>query len=183
MPRIGKKPVDIPQGVEVTINGQHVVVKGPKGVLERDFHHRVIFDKKEKVINVTVRKPEEKRSRELWGSSRVLLNNMIEGTTKEFTKQLEIKGVGYRASLSGKKLVLNVGYSHPVEFDIPASIEIKVDKNIITVSGIDKQLVGQVAAQIRDIKKPEPYKGKGIKYVDETIRRKAGKVVKTAGSA
>jgi len=182
MTRIGKQPIVIPKGVDVKIDNQRVVVKGPKGVLERDFHGRISFERNDNIIKAIVKNPEEKRSRELWGLSRVLLYNMIEGVTKGFSKQLEINGVGYRASVAGKKLTLSVGYSHPVEFDIPEEIEIKVEKNIITVAGIDKQLVGQAAAQIREIKKPEPYKGKGIKYIDEVIRRKAGKVVKTAGT-
>ncbi len=183
MPGIGKKPVELPEGVEVTIEGRHVQVKGPKGMLERDFHKRIIFEQEGAVITVSIHKPDEKRSRELWGTSRVLLANMVEGVTKGFEKKLEINGVGYRASVSGKKLVLNVGYSHPVEFDIPEDLQVSVEKNIITIAGIDKQHVGQVAALIRETKKPEPYKGKGIKYVDEVIRRKAGKVVKTAGAA
>jgi len=180
MPRIGKKPVIMPAEVEVIIDGQSVTVKGPKGTLKFDFHHRVVFEKKDNQILVKVRKEDEKRSRELWGTSRVLLANMIEGVTKGFEKKLEISGVGFRAAISGKKLTLQVGFSHPVEFSIPEGIEIKVEKNIIIVSGIDKQLVGETAARIRAIKKPEPYKGKGIKYIDEVIRRKAGKVVKTA---
>ena len=178
MPRIGKKPVIITPGVEVVIDGQRVTVKGPKGALEFAFHHRVVFEKKDNQIAVTVRKENEKRSRELWGTSRVLLANMIEGVTKGFEKKLEISGVGFRAAVSGRKLTLQVGFSHPVEFSIPEGIEIKVEKNIIIVSGIDKQLVGEMAARIRAIKKPEPYKGKGIKYSDEILRRKAGK---TAG--
>jgi large subunit ribosomal protein L6 len=172
----------MPAEVEVVIDGQSATVKGPKGTLKFDFHHRVVFEKKDSQILVTVRKEDEKRSRELWGTSRVLLANMIEGVTKGFEKKLEISGVGFRAAVSGKKLTLQVGFSHPVEFSIPEGIEIKVEKNIIIVSGIDKQLVGETAARIRAIKKPEPYKGKGIKYVDEVIRRKAGKVVKTAAA-
>ncbi|MBU0597949.1 50S ribosomal protein L6 [Patescibacteria group bacterium] len=183
MARIGKKPVSIPADVEVKINNQFISVKGPKGSLERNFHHRTIFEQKGDEIHVSVRKPNEKRSREIWGTTRVLLANMVLGVTKGFEKKLEINGVGFRASITGKKLVLNVGFSHSVEFIIPENIEAKVEKNIISVAGIDKQVVGEVAAQIREIKKPEPYKGKGIKYVDEVIRRKAGKVVKsTAGT-
>jgi large subunit ribosomal protein L6 len=180
MTRVGKKPIKIPVGVEIKIDNQHMTVKGPKGVLERNFHKRVIFEKEGDMLLVNVRKPEEKRSRELWGLSRVLAANMVEGVTTGFSKKLEINGVGYRASISGKKLILNVGYSHSVELETPNEIEVKVEKNIITVSGIDKQLVGQIAAEIREVRKPEPYKGKGIKYVDEVIRRKAGKVMKTA---
>ncbi len=182
MPRIGKKPIPVPSGVEVKVEGRQVTVKGPKGTLNDVFHKRVQFEQKDNTIFVTIKKPDEKRSRELWGLSRVLVANMVEGVTKGFSKQLEVNGVGYRASMSGKKLVLHVGYSQPVEFEIPEGIEVKVEKNVITVSGINKQQVGQIAAQIREIRKPEPYKGKGIKYMDEQIRRKAGKVVKTAGA-
>ncbi|MFA6098777.1 MAG: 50S ribosomal protein L6 [Patescibacteria group bacterium] len=182
MPRVGKKPISIPAGVEVNIQAQHVLVKGPKGTLEKDFHHRVIFVKKDSIITVDVSKPEEKRSRELWGLSRVLLANMIEGVTKGYEKKLEINGVGYRASVAGKKIVLILGYSHPIEFPIPEELEAKIEKNVITISGMDKQMVGQIAAEIRDLRKPEPYKGKGIRYIDEVVRRKAGKVVKAAGA-
>ncbi len=182
MPRIGKQPVVIPDGVTMTIDGQHVTVQGPKGTLERDFHERISFDQSDNQVAVSVSSPDEKTSRELWGTSRVLLSNMVEGVTKGYSKKLEVNGVGYRAAVSGKKLTLNVGYSHPVNFEPPAGIDIKVEKNIITVSGIDKQSVGQVAAQIRSVRKPEPYKGKGIKYIDEVIRRKAGKVVKSASA-
>lgn len=182
MPRIGKQPISIPNDVEVKINEQNVIVKGAKGQLQREFHRRIIFENKDQVINVTVRKPEEKRSRELWGTSRMLLFNMITGVTQGFSKQLEINGVGYKAVIAGKKLTLLVGYSHPVDIEVPDGLEVTVQKNIITVSGIDKQAVGQLAAQIRQVRKPEPYKGKGIKYIDEVIRRKAGKVVKAAGA-
>lgn len=182
MTRIGKKPVDIPNGVDIKINDQNIAVKGPKGNLERDFHRRIIFEKKDNIVLVNVRKVEEKRSRELWGLSRVLLANMVKGVSEGFSKQLEINGVGYKAAISGKKLILNVGFSHQVELEVPNGLEVKVEKNLITVSGIDKQLVGQFAAQIREVKKPEPYKGKGIKYIDEVIKRKAGKVAKAAGA-
>ncbi len=182
MPRIGKQPVTIPDGVTVTIDGRSVEVKGKKGTLQRTFHERIHFAQADGQVTVTVDHPEEKTSRELWGTSRVLLQNMVLGVTEGFSKQLEVNGVGYRAEASGKKLTLNLGYSHPIVFAVPEGIETKVEKNVITVSGIDKQLVGQVAAQIRDFRKPEPYKGKGIKYIDEVIRRKAGKVVKSAGA-
>ena len=182
MSRVGKKPIDITKDVEVKIDGQHVFVKGPKGTLENDFHRRVDFDMKENEIIVSVKTPEEKKSRELWGLTRMLVSNMIEGVTKGFEKQLEINGVGYKAESSGKKITIHAGYSHPVDLEAPEGLEVKVEKNIITVSGINKQAVGQFAAQIREVRKPEPYKGKGIKYVTETIRRKAGKVVKAAGA-
>lgn len=182
MPRVGKKPISIPTGVEATLNGQTLTVKGPKGTLSFVFHHRVKCTQADNQLVVTVNNPDEKKSRELWGTSRVLAANMITGVTAGFSKQLEISGVGFRAAVSGNMLTLQVGFSHPVEFSVPEGIAIKVEKNIITVSGIDKQLVGQTAARIRDIKKPEPYKGKGIKYVGEVIRRKEGKVVKAAGA-
>jgi len=181
MTRIGKQPVPIPKGVEVKIDDQKVTVKGPKGSLEFDFHRRVNFEMKDDQILVSVNRPEEKKSRELWGLSRVLISNMVKGVSEGFSKQLEINGVGYKAAVAGKKLTVNAGYSHPIDMEAPEGLEVKVDKNIITVSGIDKQAVGQFAAKIRDIRKPEPYKGKGIKYMDEQIRRKAGKVVKAAG--
>lgn len=182
MSRIGRKPILIPEGVQVSIDEHSIVVRGPKGELKQQFRSRIQFEIKDSQVIVTVEHPDNRKSRELWGLSRVLLANMIEGVTKGFEKKLELIGVGYRASLSGKKLVLNVGYSHPVEFLIPENIEVKVDKNIIMISGINKQQVGEVAARIRSVKKPEPYKGKGIKYIDEVIRRKAGKVMKAAGT-
>lgn len=178
MSRIGKKPIIVPTGVTVQIEGQKVNVKGQKGELSFNFHRLVNFEKHDGIVKVSVKKTEDKKSRELWGLSRVLLSNMIEGVTKGFQKKLEINGVGYRAAVAGQKLNLELGFSHPVEFMLPKGIEAKVEKNIITISGIDKQLVGETAARIRALRKPEPYKGKGIKYVDEVIRRKAGKVVK-----
>jgi large subunit ribosomal protein L6 len=130
-----------------------------------------------------VKNPEDKDDRSLWGLFRVLINNMVEGVVKGFEKKLEINGVGYKAAVTGRKLILNVGFTHPVEFVIPDQIEIKVEKNLVTIAGVDKQKVGQVAAEIRAIRKPEPYKGKGIKYLEEIIRRKAGKSAKTGPEA
>lgn len=178
MSRIGKKPIDIPDGVTVKIDDHTVTVGGPKGKLSQKFPPRVFLEQKEKQIYVSVKEPKEKTERALWGLFRVLIANMIEGVTQGFEKKLEVKGIGFKIGLTGKKLILNVGFSHPVEFELPDGIEGKVEKNVITVSGIDKQLVGDTAARIRSIKKPEPYKGKGIKYVDEIIRIKPGKVVK-----
>jgi len=185
MSRIGKKPIDIPQGVEAKINvddsGAPVVsVKGPKGTLTVSLTNKIKVENKDSQLVFEVKNEEDKYERSLWGLSRTLVNNAILGVTEGFGKELEINGVGFKAAVSGKKLVLNVGFSHPVDYPIPEGISIEVDKNIIKVSGIDKQLVGQVSAEIRAIKKPEPYKGKGIKYSDEQIRRKAGKVVKSA---
>lgn len=179
MSRIGKKPIDIPDGVQVTIDGQNVKVKGPKGELEQNIHPSIKVELKDKQLMVTIG-IDHKKANAFWGLSRTLINNLIIGVTEGFEKQLEVNGVGYKASVSGKKLVLNVGYSHPVEFDMPEGIEPKVDGNVITISGIDKQKVGEVAANIRKVRKPEPYKGKGIKYIDEVIMRKVGKAAKAA---
>jgi len=178
MSRIGKKSIVVPDGVEVKINGQNFSVKGLKGSLELVLHNKVQVEINDKEINVTVKNPEVKEERSLWGLSRTLIYNTIVGVTEGFSKQLEINGIGYKSAVQGEKLILNVGYSHQVEYSIPKGIEIKVEKNVITVSGINKQEVGQVAAEIRSIKKPEPYKGKGIKYIDEVIRRKVGKAIK-----
>jgi len=180
MSRIGKKPINLPAGVEVNINGTLVSVKGPKGDLKQEIHPLVQIIKNDKEITLTIKDMEDKKQNSLWGLSRTLVSNMVEGVVTGFSKQLEINGIGFKAAVTGNNLVLNVGFSHQVEYQIPVGINITVDKNIITVSGIDKQSVGQSSAEIRSIKKPEPYLGKGIKYVDEVIRRKAGKVVKTA---
>jgi large subunit ribosomal protein L6 len=148
--------------------------------LDLKVHPKVMVAKTKNEIKISVKNPEEKRQAALWGLHRNLINNMVIGVTEGFSKQLEISGIGFKATLEGNDLVLNVGHSHPVKFKIPEGIEVKVEKNIITISGIDKQKVGQVAAEIRAIRKVEPYKGKGIKYVGEQVRRKAGKqAVKT----
>ncbi len=174
MSRIGKEPVAIPSGIDVSLDGTVIVAK--KGNLEKrlETHGRVGVDIGEKEVKLT-RVDETKQSSAYWGTYRALLNNIFIGLDKGFTKSLEINGVGYRASVSGKTLELQLGFSHPVNYEIPEGIDIKVDKNIITVSGTDKQQVGQVAAVIRSFRPPEPYKGKGIKYTDEVIIRKAGK--------
>jgi len=182
MSRIGKLPISIPEGVQVKIENDLIFVKGPKGELTQKIHPNVKIEKKDNNIFVSVKNPNNRDDRSLWGLFRTLVSNMADGVTKGFEKKLEIKGVGFRASVTGKNLILNVGFSHQVQFPIPEGIEIKVEKSTISVSGFDKQLVGATAADIRAIKKPEPYKGKGIKYIDEVIRRKAGKVVKAAGS-
>lgn len=175
MSRIGKRPVTIPTGVSVEINDHLVVVKGPKGQLSREFRPEVSLVMEENEITVN-RANDEKFVRSLHGLSRTLLSNMVVGVSTGFTKQLELVGVGYRAQMAGSKLVLNMGYSHPVEFDPPKGIEFAVDgTNKVRVMGIDKQLVGDLAADIRAVRPPEPYKGKGIKYQGEVIRRKAGK--------
>jgi large subunit ribosomal protein L6 len=182
MSRIGKLPIPIPDGVTITIDQAGVAVKGPKGTLNFAVPSRVMVNQADNQILVTVKNPDLQDDRALWGLVRMMVANMVTGVTAGFTKKLEINGVGYRAAVTGKNVTLNVGYSHPVEFAIPDGIEITVEKNVVSISGIDKQLVGETAAKIRSIRKPEPYKGKGIKYSDEVIRRKAGKVVKAAGA-
>ena len=178
MSRIGFKPIDLPAGVELKIDGNTVSVKGPKGQLQQAIPEgiRLVQDNN----TVTVERPnEEKYYKALHGLTRSLVANMVEGVTKGFSKTLEINGVGYRAAKQGNKLVLTIGYSHPIEFDAIPGIEIEVPApNRIVVKGIDKQQVGQVAAEIRGVREPEPYKGKGIKYENEIIRRKAGKAGK-----
>lgn len=184
MSRVGKKPINIPQGVEVKIAQTDALykvnIKGPKGSLDTLLPSGVSAQQKDNQILLSVKNPEVGADKALWGLARSLVNNAVVGVTEGFSKGLEINGVGFKVALQGKKLVLNVGFSHPVEYNLPEGITAEVDKNNIKIFGIDKQLLGQVAAEIRAIKKPEPYKGKGIKYVDEQIRRKAGKVVKAA---
>lgn len=182
MSRIGKLPIPIPDGVTVAIDGRAVSVKGPKGQLALTLHEHVTVQQADHQATVTVQQPDVQSDRALWGLTRMLVANMITGVTKGYEKKLEINGVGFKAQVSGQQLILNLGFSHPVEFPIAPGITMTVEKNVITVAGIDKQLVGETAAKIRSLKKPEPYKGKGIKYIDEVIRRKAGKVVKAAGA-
>jgi large subunit ribosomal protein L6 len=175
MSRIGKRPVPLPKGVTATIEGQTVKVKGPKGELKATLVDHVEPSMDEGGVLVAPR-DESKRARSAWGLSRTLVNNMVTGVSKGYTSQLEINGVGYRAAIQGKNLQLQLGYSHDVVFPIPAGIDIKCEKpTSITISGIDKQLVGHVAAVIRDYRPPEPYKGKGVKYAEEFIQRKEGK--------
>lgn len=175
MSRIGKQLITIPEGIEVKLEPGKIIVKGPKGELQQEIHPWVKVEQKGDKLIVLVKDPEEKKNRSLWGLFRRLIANMISGVTKGFSKQLEITGIGYKAAVQGDVLILHLGHSHPVEYKIPASIEIEVKKNIITISGVDKQRVGQTTAEIRALRKPEPYKGKGIKYVGEIIRRKVGK--------
>ncbi|KNZ69466.1 50S ribosomal protein L6 [Thermincola ferriacetica] len=175
MSRIGKQPVIIPQGVEVKVDGNVVTVKGPKGQLVKEFHKDMLITVEDNKI-VVQRPSNEKVHRSLHGLTRTLVSNMVDGVTKGFQKELELSGVGYRAAKQGNKLVLTVGYSHPVEMEPQNGIEIEVPAaNRIVVKGIDKETVGAFAAKIRSVREPEPYKGKGIKYVDERIRRKVGK--------
>ena len=178
MSRIGKMPVVIPAGVTVDIQpGNVVTVKGPKGELKRELDHEMTLEQKDNEIIVT-RPDDLKRHKALNGLTRALLHNMVVGVTDGFTKTLEINGVGYRAQKQGKKLVLSLGYSHPIEMEDPEGLESTVEGNKIIIKGIDKQAVGQYAANIREKRAPEPYKGKGIKYADEIIRRKVGKTGK-----
>ncbi len=178
MSRIGKKEIAIPSGVNVDIQGSLVKVKGPKGELSRTFHDLMIVEKNKEEL-IVKRPDDEKLSRSLHGLTRTLLANMVDGVTKGFSKNLEISGVGYRAAKQGNKLVLNLGFSHPVEFDPPTGIEFDVPAPTrITVRGIDKELVGQVASDIRAKRPPEPYLGKGVRYEGEKIKRKAGKTGK-----
>ena len=178
MSRIGNKPITIPAGVEVTLDGNVITVKGPKGTLTKELHKNM-----EVSVNgaeITVKRPnDEAFNRSLHGLTRTLINNMIEGVEKQFSRTLEVNGVGYRAQLKGKKLVMNLGYSHPVEMDAPEGITFEVpNPNTIIVKGVDKEVVGQTAAVIRTKRPPEVYRGKGIKYAEEHIRRKEGKAGK-----
>ena len=178
MSRIGNKPITVPDGVEVKIDGNKITVKGPKGTLEREVHKNISLEMKDNQIIVT-RKNDEPLNRSLHGLTRTLINNMIIGVKDEFSRELQINGVGYRVAKQGKDLNLTLGYSHPVIFEAPEGITFDVpNPNTIIVKGIDKELVGQTAAVIRTKRPPEVYRGKGIKYADEVIRRKVGKTGK-----
>ena len=178
MSRIGNKPITVPENVEVKTDGHHIEVKGPKGTLSRDIHKNINIVQDGNIIKVE-RINDEKENRSLHGLTRTLINNMIEGVVNEYKRELEINGVGYRAQKKGNKLVMNLGYSHSVEMDPPAGITFDVPApNQIIVRGIDKEVVGQTAAVIRSKRPPEVYRGKGIKYVEEHIRRKEGKAGK-----
>ena len=178
MSRIGNKPITVPEGVEIKIDGQKITVKGPKGTLEKEFHKNMKINLEGNVLTV-VRPDDQPENRSLHGLTRTLLNNMIEGTTKGFERKLEVNGVGYRASKKGNDLLLNLGYSHPIEMAAPEGITFDVpNANEIIVKGMDKELVGQTAAVIRTKRPPEVYRGKGIKYAEEVIRRKEGKAGK-----
>ncbi|MDH5582004.1 MAG: 50S ribosomal protein L6 [Bdellovibrionales bacterium] len=174
MSRIGKSPVVVPDKVNVAIDGFHVSIKGPKGELAAEFTEHVKIEMKDKELIVTPAN-ESNLSRSLWGTTRSLLNNMVVGVTEGFQRNLEFNGVGYKAVVKGKVLELNLGYSHPINYDLPEGVTAKVNKNTIELFGIDKAQVGQVAAKVRSFRPPEPYKGKGIKYAEEHIIRKAGK--------
>jgi large subunit ribosomal protein L6 len=181
MSRVGKLPIDLPKDVRVEISASDVKVVGPRGEMSLDIPNVLNVDVKDSQIVVSTKKS-TKRSKSLHGTYRSLLSNMILGVRGGWTKTLELVGTGYRAKLEGDTLIITVGFSHPVEFKAPKGISFKVEKSLITVEGINKELVGQTAAMIRAIRPPEPYKGKGIRYQDEVVRRKPGKAAKAAGS-
>ena len=174
MSRIGKNPITIPTGVTIVVTGHQMEVKGPKGSLGRHFHEdmKVVVDGDQAIVTIARK---SKRASALWGTTAAHIRNMILGVTKGYEKKLEIEGIGYKAKLDGKGIVFALGFSHPVNFPQPEGITFQIEKNMITVSGLDKDIVGQTAADIRALKKPEPYKGKGIHYLGEVIKRKAGK--------
>lgn len=186
MSRIGKKPITIPKDVTVAVEEGVVRVKGPQGGLMVALHPMVNATVRDgeggKEVIVEVKASDDPKQRALWGLFRALIQNAVVGVTEGYSKQLEVNGIGYRVSGSGNTLAFELGFSHPITFLVPAGLEARVEKNIITIRGIDKQLVGEVASQIRKLRPPEPYKGKGIKYIDEVIRRKAGKAVKGASA-
>ena len=192
MSRIGKKPVILPAGVSAKLDGATLTVTGPKGTLTLPVHPKILITTNDQEILVDVAKKDNKQEKALWGLFRSLVNNLVVGVSEGYLKELDVIGVGFKAELRGTTLVLSLGFSHPIDFELPAGITALVEKkpervsipqyqNTITLAGIDKQLVGQTAARIRELKKPEPYKGKGVKYSDEVILRKAGKVVKAVG--
>lgn len=179
MSKVGNKPIELSDNVKVTVDGKKVTVKGPKGEMDLDLPRNIGIEVKEKEITLAALNG-TKETKALHGTYRALLANNVSGVTEEWTKKLELVGTGYRAELKGTKLVVHVGYSHPVEFEAPEGIRFTVEKSIITIMGVDKELVGLTAARIRKSRPPEPYKGKGIRYVGELVRRKAGKAAKSA---
>jgi len=182
MSRIGKQIILIPEAVEIKIGKEKISIKGKKGELKQvlpDFLRVVVKDGK---LTVGIKNIEDKKQKSLWGTMNRLIFNMIQGVTDGFEKRLELVGVGYKAEINNNKLILRLGFSHLIEYSIPSDIEITVEKNLVIITGINKQKVGDVAAKIRHFRKPEPYKGKGVKYVDEIIRRKAGKKAVSAGT-
>lgn len=183
MSRLGKLPIIIPAGVQVEIKPEMVRVKGPQGEVAQVLPSRVTVTQEDNILHITVRQPELGSDKALWGLARQLVNNAVVGVAQGFVKKLEMSGIGFKAQMEDKNLILNIGFSHPVKYIVPVGVTVAVEKNnVISVSGASRQQVGQVAAEIRSLKKPEPYKGKGIKYAGEIIRRKAGKVVKAAGA-
>lgn len=180
MSRIGKKIITLPAGVEADLTGQVLTIKGPKGILTLNLHPKISLVKEGSEIKLNVEEPEVKKNNALWGLHGSLIKNMVIGVTEGFERKLEMNGIGFKAEVKGKNLVLDVGYSHSVNFAIPEGIDIVVEKNVISVKGFDKNLVGSTAAKIRGVKPPEPYQGKGIKYAEEIVRRKAGKTATKA---
>ena len=180
MSRVGKKPILIPDGVKVEIKDRGVLIKGPKGELSFSCRPEIKVEAKEEKIFVSPQK-DTKKTRAFWGLTRALLANAVEGVVKGYEKKLEIRGIGYRASLDGNELNLQMGFTHPIKIKAPEGINFLVEKNIIIISGINKELVGEIAAKIRKIRPPEPYKGKGIRYLGELVKIKAGKKAVTAG--
>jgi len=180
MSRIGRQPINIPEGVDVKIDGNNIVVKGPKGELTSRTIKNMDVSIKDNTIEVkpSVQNPDTQKQ---FGLQRTLIANMVTGVSEGFKKELEVNGVGFRAQMKGSALEMSLGFSHPIIYTAPDGVELSVNQNIITVSGIDKQMVGESAANIRSFKKPEPYKGKGIRYIDEYVRRKAGKAAAKAG--
>ena len=174
MSRIGKKPIPIPKDVKVDVKEDAIVVKGPRGVLQRKIHPEISIQTEDDQLLVSA-SDSSKKGKSLRGLYRALIANMVTGVSQGFERALEIVGVGYRGEISGRKAIFHLGYSHPVQFELPEGIDAKIDRTRITLSGADKELLGKTAAKIRSFRKPEPYKGKGIKYVEETVRRKAGK--------
>ena len=174
MSRVGKKPIDVPAGVTVTVGADEIAIKGPRGELKTAQNRHVTVTLAEGKLSFEP-KSQSKPARSAYGLMRALCANMVHGVSKGFERKLEVNGVGYRAEAKDGKLVMQLGYSHPIDFKLPDGISAKVEKNIITLSGIDKQLLGQTAANVRGFRPPEPYKGKGIKYVEEQIQRKVGK--------
>jgi len=181
MSRIGKKPIEIPQAVEVKIEGKKLSVKGPKGQLERAIRPEIGVEVKENLLFIFP-VVNTKKTKAFWGLTRALVANMVKGVTEGYEKKLELEGIGYKAALEGTDLVLQLGFTHPVKVKAPEGIKFSVEKNLISISGIDKELVGQISAKIRAIRKAEPYKGKGIRYKGEHVRRKVGKRVAGATS-
>ena len=180
MSRLGKLPIELPSGTQAKLEPGFIIVKGPKGELKIKLPEAIKVELNDKEIKLSIADQADGKQKALWGLYRSLIKNMVVGVNEAYSKKLEINGVGYRAAVSGSKLTLNLGFSHPVVYELPAGIKAEVQENNITLSGIDKYLVGETAAQIRRIRKPEPYKGKGIKYAEEILRRKAGKTaVKT----
>ena len=175
MSRIGKQQLSIPQGVDVTVQDGTILVKGPKGTLKRTLHNAVTVTVENGMVSVSVKRPEEKSERSLWGTFAAHIKNMIDGVTKGFEKKLEVNGVGFRVAMQGRDIKLEIGFSHSVVYKVPAEVTATVEKNIITLVSADVEMLGKTASEIRALKKPEPYKGKGIRRKGEYVRRKEGK--------